>query len=674
MRVKREPNLLVSEPAPEEPNLWVARQTAVLLPLRRQAKDEALEGIREFLSRSTSASDEPKVSMDEVYPFRAIAASDGVDSYFTRQNAKDSLAPMGGDFAAGRSVLGNHDYGTFSYGSTTSGKVVNAEPDAPEYEGAFYPEVLAKRPELATSKWLVTDGYVIRGLDLNGNKSDSIIQGMRYGGIRRISISFTVGRYTCGIDGQDMLSGWFGDPEPMGAWTEDPEACMHFPGIDYGDAGFAYAEMHGNRALEESLVYMNASPSAMLMRKAAVMAERGALDKAQRSQVEARFGTRLPTFKRRIYAVAGEKGNESSATKSASVEEVEMTIAVGDKVRWTEGELQIVGIVAASAEDGRLTVATLPSDDEESRQVEIMEADVELVVDAPVVDDPEVEPVVAADPDPEVERAVEPTPTADALAGHLTAAEPNGHAAAVADGATAADMTSQHDTLHEGTCGHTHSGAAEEPPAAEAVEPARAAAVEEPEPEPTPETVTAAFVEASQRLAAFVARAPEAFSTADSAAVYGAERTIEQTLVDLSAERSVGGDVSRQHDARAKVLADVLGGDLTVTKLRTLMSEAEDGRQAKADLIRDTVAARVGVHGESFDAKSYAAMLQTQPMATVRSEFESWQRAKSARFTAGRSVVPREITNKGRVDKRAPARPAAEKAGEDQPNILADRK
>jgi hypothetical protein len=657
MKTRQARNLLDKEPAPEEPNLWLSRQTATLVPLRREVKDEAIEGIRAFLARAAATQDkDEKVSIDDVYPFRAIAASNGVDSYFTSQNPKTALGPMAKDFAAGRSVLGNHDYGTFSYGSTTSGEVVDAEIDRPEYEASFYDDVLKRRPELATSKWLMTDGYVIRGLDLNGNKSDSIIQGMRLGGIRRISISFTVGRYTCGIDGQDMLNGWFGDPWPAG--IDDPdnaELCQHFPGIDYGDDGFGYADMHGNRALEESLVYMNASPSAMLMRKAAVMAERGVLSQAERSQVESRFGMRLPAFNRRIHAV----GKQTASTTSKAVGEVDMTIATGMKVRWAdESETETTGVVAAIEDDGTLTVTTIVDD-------EIVE----------VSKDPsEVELVTAA---AEGERLTVPTPGESEVAGHLSEAYPDGHGL-TAESDSVVDLVAQHDNLHADPdqTPHVH-GTVEAEAAAEADPEPEPEPEPTPEPEPEPETassVTAAYVVASQAVVAYATRTPEAFTTADSAEIYAAERSIEQALVDLSAERSVGADVSRQHEAKDRVLSDVLGGDLTVTRLRQLMAEASDGRQAKADLIRDAVAARVGVHAETFDAKAYTDMLQTQPMAAVRSELESWQTAKRARFTPGRSVIPRDITKEGKVDKRAPARPAAEKAApEEQPNILSPR-
>lgn len=635
------PNLLDPGADHSEANLWLARGTATVMPLERSAKDEALANVEAFLARATADGESPKLGPDQVYPFRCIAASDGMDSYYTLQDVETSLVPMGGDFTAGRSVLGNHDYGTFSYGSTISGEVVPAQADAPEYEPAFYREVLDADPDIATSKWLITEGYVVRGLELNGNKSDSIIDGMRLGAIRRISISFTVGRYSCGICGQDMLQGWFGDPVPAG--FDDPDddaACRHFPGINYED-GYGFARMHGNRALEESLVYMNSSPSAMLMRKAEMMAERGVLSNAERSQVESRFGVRLPSFNRRVHATpSGPKRSESK--------EVEMLIAIGSKVRWTDAAGEQEGTVVATRQDDEATLTVMGEDGD----VELRAEDVEIVEDEGLDEAP---PAESAD-----DRAILAVPTDDELAGHLTGV----HEADVGDDVASDELRSQHDALHaDQGSDHDHDPDEAGDRSAPASKRARNTARSEPT---TAESVTVDLVDAAARLVAFAARSPDSFTTADSASIYGAERSVETLLVELGAERSVGTDVARQHEARQKALSEVLGGDPTVGRIRQLMQEAADGRQAKADKIRDAVAARVGVHGETFDADAYREMLQTQPVARITAELDSWQQAKRARYTPGRQVVPRDITKKGAPDKRAPARP-------DEDNLLAPR-
>jgi plastocyanin len=730
----RDANLLAEQKQPEDQNVWLARAEAVLVPMAREARDEAYEAVRAFLRATATSGDSPKVSPEDVYPFRTIAASDGIDSYYTAQDVAKSLVPMAKDFAAGRSILGNHDYGTFSYGSTTSGRVVDAVPDAPEYEAAFYPDVLKAHPDRATKKWLQTDAYVVRGMnDMGGQaSSDSLIRGMEMGAIRRVSISFTVGGYRCGIDGQDMLAGWFGDPEPAGMW-DDKATCMHFPGIDYGKEGVGFAVMENNRALEESMVYMNSSPSAMLMRKARAMAERGVLTPVQRVIVEQKFRTVLPTFGRRVWTIAPRE-------PSKEVVMATRTIAVGDKVRWTESEKEREGTVHAIDDEGRLTITTIDDegairdvevdgvdalDPEEAEEAEMTgheaAAGAEARAAAPstaadltahltgkepaghAADVPDgtalpelvslhedlhksktghehasaasAEPIIEAAIEPDEARSKQPTPAnATELQAHLTAAEPNGHGAAASG--SGEDLKAMHDNLHSSDspqCGHSHGGSSSASPEPDVQGPVELVALGELE--PTAENVTEEFVIAAQRLVSFAVRTPEAFGSRETSAIYAAERTIEQSLVDLGVERSVGADVVRQYTARDKILREVLGSDLTVETMRRLKEKEVIADEAKSELVRDTVAARVGVHGERFDAEAYGNMLRTQSMATIRSERDAWEEAKRQRFTPGRSVVPRDIKD-GKVEKRAPARPAVasgESAAGEQSNLLADR-
>jgi len=244
-----------------------------------------------------------------------------------------------------------------------------------------------------------------------------------------VSISFTVGGYRCGIDGQDMLAGWFGDPEPAGMW-DDKATCMHFPGIDYGKEGVGFAVMENNRALEESMVYMNSSPSAMLMRKARAMAERGVLTPVQRVIVEQKFRTVLPMFGRRVWTIAPRE-------PSKEVVMATRTIAVGDKVRWTESEKEREGTVHAIDDEGRLTITTI--DDEGAiRDVEVDGVD---ALDPEEAEEAEMtghEAAAGAEA-----RAAAPSTAAD-LTAHLTGKEPAGHAADVPDGTALPELVSLH--------------------------------------------------------------------------------------------------------------------------------------------------------------------------------------------------------------------------------------
>jgi hypothetical protein len=170
---------------------------------------------------------------------------------------------------------------------------------------------------------------MLRGITLNGQPVDDLIRAMEAGVVRKASVSFYVGQYRCGIDGQPMVADFFG---PMG----DGETCNHFPGIEYKDAGIAYADMEDNDLLETSMVYKNASPGAMLLRKAEDLAVRGLLPAADIARIEERFAHRLPRFERRVHAVE-EVTVPNRAAESQDPPEGAAPPAT-DEPRVTEGE------------------------------------------------------------------------------------------------------------------------------------------------------------------------------------------------------------------------------------------------------------------------------------------------------------------------------------------------
>lgn len=375
--MKRQPNLLDQGTVDA-----TVRMPAIVVATPKNERERLAEAA---IARIRQIGDpDAKLTVADVYPFRAIAASDGLDSYFTKHDVARGLLPMAADFSAGRSVLGNHDYGTFSYGSTFGAEVVDAQEDAPEYEAAFYPKYAGEK-RFRTGKWLVSSGYVTRGMaDMGGQaSSDSVIRGMESGGIRRISISFIPGSYQCGIDGKDMVATFFG---PMG---DEDDGCSHFPGVDYGEDGPGHALMLDSRALEKSLVYMNASPSAMLLRKAEVMASRGMLRSQDKAIVESRFGIRLPAFERRLF-VPGRKEEPNVDWETLTLEAAQAGLADGS---ITQEDLQanrpdltssIAAIAAsAAAEDEDLsTVDRLSAAVEDVAAADLSEDDLAIVLEA----------------------------------------------------------------------------------------------------------------------------------------------------------------------------------------------------------------------------------------------------------------------------------------------------
>ena len=177
-----------------------------------------------------------------------------------------------------------------------------ADPTAPIYEAAFYRQYAA-RPELATTQYVVGNYFLVRGVTLNGQPTDDLIKAMRMGGVRKASISFTVGKYQCGLCNRDMMQTFFGP------WPDEDGGCTHFPGVEYKSEGLAWAWMMDADLMETSLVYKNASPSAMLVRKAEELAVRGMFPKGEAARVEERLRAaypqlRLPAHDRTVYPVA----------------------------------------------------------------------------------------------------------------------------------------------------------------------------------------------------------------------------------------------------------------------------------------------------------------------------------------------------------------------------------
>lgn len=283
-----------------EPDATARIATSVAALELATVTDEELEAIRMMGDGSANHED--------VYGFRMIASGDGLDFYFTQQG-ESSLNNYVRDLKAGQSLLGSHDIGTFSYGQSYDASIDPADPTAAYYEAAFYRQYAAD-PSLATKRVVVGKYFVVRGVELNGQKTDDLIKSMRVGGVRKASISFTVGRYVCSIDHTDMVNTFFG---PMG---DEGEGCNHFPGVEYSDGKgaklLATAVMEDNDLLETSLVYKNASPSAMLIRKAEDLARQGRLPAKDLARLEERLHVRLPQHDRGLYPAPRLEDNRMS--------------------------------------------------------------------------------------------------------------------------------------------------------------------------------------------------------------------------------------------------------------------------------------------------------------------------------------------------------------------------
>jgi hypothetical protein len=594
--------------------------------------DEQFEDIR-----SRFGDPRANVTPDDYYAFRLIASGDGLDSYFTKQDLETSFPNFVRDLYKGQSVLGSHLMATFSYGSSFDGETIPADEKRAEYEPTFYPQW--DTPELRTKNWLVGDYFITRGISVNNQNTDDLIRGIETGAIRKTSVSFMVGSYVCGIDGRDLVPTMFG-PMP-------DEECNHFPGIAYedgkGSKQIAWALMKNNTLVETSLVYKNASPSSMLLRKAEALASRGQLQARDIEKLESRFQIRLPRFQPTVYPVITTASSAPTATENvrfdAQVQEVE------DMANRRRGGNDAARELVREA----LTAAPEP-DDEVTPEVSEAPESADLISEA------------APDPEPENE-----TPEADASEA-VAEAPVDGEAVDEAEVEAEAEAV---EVIAEVEEAEAEADASEAVAELEVVEAAATPISEEDEAETTETTsessreeeAVSAFVTAADRLASVIARNPDAFDTGLLAMAARSEKAIDLALIDAGCDTTVGSQVYRSFEVRSKKLTEALGEPLSVEAIRSLQSKAQLGDELFRELVKDAVAARVSAQGETFNAERYKeVLLGTRDVAYVKDEISSWKAAKGSTYTPGRSVVPRQpVDIKPTKDERKtlPEAPAA---------------
>lgn len=556
----------------------------------------------EFI-RSNFGDPRANVEPSDYYVFRMIASGDGLDSYFTRQDVATSFPNFVRDLRKGQSLLGHHIAESFSYGSSFAGEVIPADETKAEYEGTFYPQW--DTPELRTKNWLVGDYYITRGVTLNNQSADSLVRSIELGGARKASISFMVGQYLCGIDGHDLMSTMFG-PMP-------DETCNHFPGVAY-EGQIAWALMKNNTMVETSLVYKNASPSSMLLRKAETLAARGVLSAPDIQTLEGRFEVRLPRYEQRLWRVLD---NGTATTGTETVQFTYTGIEEGNNMGTarssgdpTVRELAREALIAEPVADEAEQAAEATTEVAVADVAETAAVDTEAAVTEGVA--------TAETEEAEPETVTEEVAADEAVAEAETATEevsvpPTGAADTAPVEASAAEEVTDNESSIVGTA---------------------------------QEVAVAAFIAAADRLASELTRNASAFDTGQLAVAARSERALDLALVDAGCDTTVGGHVARTFEVRSKALREALGEPLTVEAIRNLQSKATLGDSLYEELVKDAVAARTGAQGEEFNADKYGDLLMAaRDVAYVKEEIASWKGAKSGRFTPGRSVVPRQVAD-----------------------------
>lgn len=217
--------------------------------------------------------------------FSAAEISSGrLDSYFTRM-ASSSLKNYAKDADRGVAVLPGHDHNALPYGYSLRGQYFEPSKDDPE------------------SARVVAHAYMIPGLTIAGYSTSDVIDGIRAGIVRDVSIGFHGGEYICSICGKDMLRDW---------------SCWHWPGMEYSitegyDPDTGQAQKSTEKILctatveraglsEFSHVYDGATPNAMILRAQFAITERMIKPEVARA-LEQRYRHRLPQVARLFASV-----------------------------------------------------------------------------------------------------------------------------------------------------------------------------------------------------------------------------------------------------------------------------------------------------------------------------------------------------------------------------------
>ena len=229
------------------------------------------------------------LTAEEVYLLPpAEMSNQNLDCYFTRM-AESSLRNYLQDGLGGVPLMNSHR------------KMLPA-PELPI--GKSYDAVLE---ETQGGLRLVEYFYMLRGLELNGHKTNDLIRGIEGGTISDVSIGFGRGWYKCGLCGKELVSGWarfFGD-------VDEEKVCEHVPGIKY-DGKVAFAWVEDAHQGEGSLVYSGGTPGAVL-RKARWAAATGRLTRGDARMLEDRWGVRV--LGSGLWVTGGAMGANETADK-----------------------------------------------------------------------------------------------------------------------------------------------------------------------------------------------------------------------------------------------------------------------------------------------------------------------------------------------------------------------
>lgn len=207
--------------------------------------------------------------LEERAPFfwGAEISSDLVDSHYSHM-LPSTLMNFQEDAVAGVAFLPGHKHNELPFGRSVDAQIESAD-----------------NPQRTR---VVADFYTVPGLTLNAVRTDDLIDGIRSGILRDVSVGFHGGEYTCDVCQRDVFS-----------WD-----CPHVPGVKYEikedgvvRVKLATFAIDGARLSEVSSVFDGSTPRAEIL-KAEREAAEGRMKPDAVRLIEERYRVKLPVAKR----------------------------------------------------------------------------------------------------------------------------------------------------------------------------------------------------------------------------------------------------------------------------------------------------------------------------------------------------------------------------------------
>lgn len=218
------------------------------------------------LASSRGALDDVIFTERPPYFWTAEISSNRLDAYYTRMSPATTLRNFASDATEGVSFQNSHGTQALGFGRSLRGQYLAAGADG------------VARVE--------ADFYTVPGLRLNTVSTDDLINGIRSGLIKDVSVGFFGGRFVCTICGRDVMRDW---------------DCPHIPGLTYdaesaasSTGTLATATVEDAHLAEVSAVYDGATPGAAIL-KAVREADAGRIRPQAVRLLEQRYRMRLPT-------------------------------------------------------------------------------------------------------------------------------------------------------------------------------------------------------------------------------------------------------------------------------------------------------------------------------------------------------------------------------------------